>query len=280
MYSLLITSSFGIAVALALALPGVSKWYWAVVFGILTFFASNAVIGYFINKRVKALIAEMQGILADGQRRMQEKTQTWKFRPPGSIKQAQLDMAKMQHEFVSKALDFMGNFRKFEKWSPLLSRQIATMQMQLHYQDKNFKAVDALLPKCLLLEPITVAMAMARTYQTSGYEKATDKKGRPVPNQVDRYFEKGTARLRYGQGALLYGLYAWIKLKSGDVDGAFETLLAADKKMENECLKRNIENLKNNRIKHFSLAGLGDEWYALGLEEPKLGGQRMPRRPF
>lgn len=280
MYSLLISSTAGIAVALALALPGVSKWYWAGLFGVLAFFASNAVIGYFINRRVKALMAEMQGILADGQRKMQEKTQAWRFRPPGSIKQAQIDMAKMQHEFVAKALEFTDNFRKFEKWSPLLSRQIATMQMQLHYQDRNFKAVDDLLPKCLLLEPVTVAMAMARAFQTGGYEKATDGKGRPVPNQVDRYFQKGVARLRYGQGALLYGLYAWIKIKSGDVDGAFETLLAADKKMENECLKRNIENLKNNRVKHFSLAGLGDEWYVLGLEEPKLGGQRSPRRPF
>ena len=280
MYTLLITASFAIAVALALGLSGASLWGWAVLFGVLAFFAANAAIGLVMNRKIKAMMQELQVIMADGQRRMQEKTQTWRIRPPGSIKQAQLELKKLQHVFIEKALAFTDTFDRYERWSPLLSRQVATMRMQLHFQDGNDAAVDALLPKCLLLDPMTVAIAITRTYRRDGYRHETDKKGRPVPNAVDNYFEKGVVRLRYGQGALLYGLYAWIQLKEGDVDGAFATLLRADKKMENDCIKRNIEMLKNNKPKQFSLAGLGDEWYALGLEEPRLGGQRAPRRAF
>ena len=280
MYTLLITASFGIAVALALCLSGASAWGWAVLFGVLAFFAANAAVGFFMNRKIKAMMQELQAIMADGQRRMQEKTQTWRTRPPGSIKQAQLELKKLQHVSIEKALAFTDTFARYERWSPLLSRQVATMRMQLHFQDGNETATDALLPKSLLMDPMTVAIAIVRSYRRNGYRHETDKKGRQVPNAVDTYFEKGVARLRYGQGALLYGLYAWIQLKEGDVDGAFATLLRADKKMENDCIKRNIELLKNNKPKQFSLAGLGDEWYALGLEEPRFGGQRAPRRPF
>lgn len=53
--------------------------------------------------------------------------------------------------------------------------------------------------------------------------------------------------------------------------------------MENQTLKINRDHLANNRVAHFNNAGLGDEWYALQLEEPKIRMQRQqPRfgRPF
>ena len=31
----------------------------------------------------------------------------------------------------------------------------------------------------------------------------------------------------------------------------------------------------NNRIAHFNNSGIGDQWYALGLEEPKVKAQRQ-----
>ncbi len=223
---------------------------------------------------------DLQGIMMDGQRAMQMKTQAWRFRPPGSIKQAQLEIAKMQHVYIEKSLEHSKQLERYVKWSPLLGRQIATMRMQLYFQDKNYREVDALLPKCIMLDPMTVAMAIARVYQRDGYKKETDKKGRVIPNQIDKYYQKGISRLRYGQGALLYGLYAWIQVKENDVDGAFATLLQASKKMEHDCIKYNIDMLKNNKLKQFSLAGLGDEWYALGLEEPRIKSQRAPQRPF
>jgi hypothetical protein len=52
-------------------------------------------------------------------------------------------------------------------------------------------------------------------------------------------------------------------------------LIEACEKMENETIKRNREHLANNRVGHFSNAGLGDQWYALHLEEPKVKMQRQ-----
>lgn len=280
MYSLLISSGIAFLLFLSLALPGVASWGWSILWGILAFLAANGLIGFYLNKKIKALMSDIQRIMIQAQKSMQEKSQTWRFRPPGSIRQAQIEMQKMQHGFIVKALEHTKNFEKYLRWSPLLSKQIATMRMQLNYQDKNFKEVDALLPKCLIIDPMTSAMAMARTYMRDGYKVEKDKKGNSIPNKIDKYFTKATLRIRYGQGALLYGLYAWILNKEGDVDGAFKVLLNASKKMENDCINKNIELLKNNKPKHFSLSGLGDEWYALGLEEPKIKMQRNHERPY
>ena len=280
MLSLITSGTAALAVFLALDLTKTSKWGWALLFAILAFFAVNAVIGLLVNRRMKAIAGSIQGIMAQAQRQMQEKTQAWRFRPPGSIKQAQIEIGRMQHAAIEKALAATEAFEPLRKWSPLLKRQVATMRMQLNFQDRNWKAVDALLPKCLFLDPMTTSMAIARTYAREGYRHETDKKGRIVPNEIDKYFERGVARLRYGQGALLYGLLAWIQNSVGDIDGAFATLQRADKKMENACIKKNIETLRNNKPKQFSLAALGDEWYALGLEEPRMKMQRSRERPF
>lgn len=280
MLALIISGSTAIALFFALDLTKVSKWGWALLFAVLAFFAVNAVIGLIVNRRMKAIAQSIQGIMMKAQKQMQEKMQSWRFRPPGSPKQAQIEIAKMQHGAIEKALAATDAFEPLRKWSPLLKRQVATMRMQLNFQDRNWRAVDALLPNCLFLDPMTTAMAIARTYTRDGYKHETDKKGRVRPNAIDKYFERGVARLRYGQGALLYGLYAWIQNGEGDVDGAFATLQRAEKKMENNCIKKNIELLRNNKSKQFSLAGLGDEWYALGLEEPRMKMQRSHERPF
>ena len=126
------------------------------------------------------------------------------------------------------------------------------------------------MPKCLFLDPLTAAMRIARMHVNK-------------EEGLDKFFEKQVARLRYGQGALLYSLYAWIALQCNDIDLAHKTLARATSKMENEVIKRNLEHLANNRPRQFSNAGLGDEWYALGLEEPRIRTQRARgpgSRPF
>ena len=40
-------------------------------------------------------------------------------------------------------------------------------------------------------------------------------------------------------------------------------------------LKQNHEHLMNNRAKNFSNANLGDKWYSLFLEEPKIHRPRQ-----
>ncbi len=71
--------------------------------------------------------------------------------------------------------------------------------------------------------------------------------------------------------------YAWILLKQGKNDDAFTVLTNAKKKSENPVLVANWEALANGKIKQFSNAGLGEAWYALGLEMPKM--QRVQQQP-
>jgi hypothetical protein len=151
-----------------------------------------------------------------------------------------------------------------------MGRQVSTLQLQLYWMTHDFKMVDALMPRALILDPMMAAIKIARLHM-----KGED--------GADKLFKKHTARLRYGQGSLLYGLYSWILVQRGDVDGAHKVLIEACEKTDHDTLKKNREHLANNRVGHFSNAGFGDEWYALHLEQPKVKMQRQSRfsnRPF
>ena len=56
---------------------------------------------------------------------------------------------------------------------------------------------------------------------------------------------------------------------------AFKALTAALKNSDNEVLKANHVHLMNDRPAHFTNSGLGDQWYSLMLEEPKIKTQRQ-----
>ena len=58
-------------------------------------------------------------------------------------------------------------------------------------------------------------------------------------------------------------------------ESAFKVLTEALKSSDNEVLKRNHELLMNKRLAHFSNTGLGDQWFALLLEEPRMRAQRQ-----
>lgn len=273
MFTLFISAALGAALAVSLKATHTSSIGWAIALGLLLFLALNTAVGLMLKNRIKALMDRVQGVLQAGQRQVQEKTNSWRFRPPGSPKQAQIEIQKMQHALIERALDESGAFEPYFNWVPLLRRQVATMRMQLHYQDRNWAEVDRLMPKCLFLEPLTMSMRLARMYTNGG----RDDKAR---EEMEKFFAKCAKRLRYGQGAILYGTYAWTKVQGGDLDGAVATLNAATKKMENETIKCNLELLLNGKPKHFNLSGFGDEWYALALEEPRIKMQRQHQRPF
>lgn len=268
MLTVLINAGFGTLVLLAFGLTGTANWGWSVFWGVLAFVAGQGLTGFLIQKKVKAAMGGIENILKDGQRRLQAKVNQWQMRPPGSLKQAQMEMERDQRVFVERALEASKDLERFSRWSPLMGRQIATMRLQLYWMLKDFKNVDALMPKALVMEPMMAAIKMARMYMTG------QKEG------MDKLFKKQVRRLRYGQGALLYGLYSWMLVQDKDIDTAHKVLIEACEKMENETLKRNRDTLANNRINQFSNAGLGDEWYALHLEQPKVKMQRQRQNAF
>lgn len=270
MLTVLINALAGILVLTAFGMTDTANWGWSVFWGVLAFVAGQGTAGYLIQKRVKAAMGGVQKILEDGQKRLQFKVNQWQMRPPGSIKQAQQEMEREQRLFVERALEESKGLERFNRWAPLMGRQIATMRLQLYWMLKEFKKVDELLPKVLIVDPLMASIKIARLYMR-GEEEG-----------IAKIFKKHTARLRYGQGALLYGLYAWILVQKKDLDGAHKVLIEACEKMENDTIKKNREHLANNRVGHFSNAGLGDEWYALHLEQPKvkMQRQRYSDRPF
>ncbi|MEI7901480.1 MAG: hypothetical protein WCK89_14615 [bacterium] len=270
MLTVLINVIFGLLFMAALGMTGTANWGWSVFWGLLAFVAGQGLSGYLIQKRMKAAMGGVQKILEDGQKRLQFKVNQWQSRPPGSVKQAQQEIERDQRIFVEKALEASKGLERFNRWAPLMQRQIATMRIQLYWMLKDFKRVDELLPKALIVDPVMAAIKVARMYM-KGEEG------------LEKVFKKHTARLRYGQGAMLYGLYAWILVQKNEIDGAHKVLIEACGKMENDTMKKNREHLANNRVGHFSNAGLGDEWYALHLEQPKVKMQRQPRfsgRPY
>ena len=56
---------------------------------------------------------------------------------------------------------------------------------------------------------------------------------------------------------------------------AVAALVAARKLSDNQTLIENCDRLVNGKYKHFNNAGLGDLWYSLYLEEPKIKPQRQ-----
>ena len=264
MLTVMLTALFGVCVALGLYLGDVFGYGWSIFFGVVAFGAANALVGWQIQKRVKALMGEVQNILVGGQKQIQAKVARWQMRPPSSIQQAQGEIARDTKVFVTDALAATEKLHKFDLWVPLMKRQIATAQFQLHWMIKDFKKVDALMPKVLFLDPTMAAMKMARLHML---EKPSE--------EIGKVYEKAARRLRYNQNVLLAGTYSWILVKRGEVDAAFKALVHALEKSDNETLKANRDQLANNRVAHFSNTALGDQWYALHLEEPKVHQQRQ-----
>lgn len=237
---------------------------WSVFAGIVGFGVFQGVAGYLIQKRVKREMEKVQGVLAAGQKQLQQKMQRWQIRPPGSVQAAQREIEADTKVFVRQALEQTKSLERFRLWVPLMGRQIATARLQLSWMIKDFKTVDALMPKALCVDPMMSAIKMARMYMTDAPTEA-----------ISKVYLKGVGRTRYNGNVLLAATMSWIQVRRGDSDGAFKTLTDALKKSDNQTLKQNHELLMNNRVAHFSNSGLGDQWYSLLLEEPRMRAQRQ-----
>ena len=264
MLSIIISIFVGTAVFFAMFSLADAGGLWSGVLAFLAFIASQAISGIFLKKRVQEKMDRVQGILAEGQKRIQTKMQRWQLRPPGSVQAAQREIFEDTKVFVKEAIEATKDLERFKLWVPMIDRQIATAQFQLYWMIKEFKKVDMLMPKALFFDPTMSAMKIARMYMRGDDIEA-----------ISKVYAKAVRHLKYNQGVLLNAAYSWILIKREKIDEAFKALTAALKNSDSEVLKRNHELLMNNRIAHFSNSGLGDQWYSLMLEEPKVKTQRQ-----
>lgn len=268
MYSLLIAFAASLAAGAALRASHSSNWFWTVFLSLLAFGAAFAAVNWILRRRIMAAMADMQLFLEGGQKRLQAKIKDFQFHPKGDPRQFQEKLQREQKDMLREAIAKTAALERFRNWVPFMQRQINTTRMQFHYQLGEFDKVDALLPKCLVVDPSTAAMKMARQYaRKEGLEA------------VEKTFRRAKARCRYNQSALLYAAYSWMLVKEGRLDEAYKLLVQAcqDNSVEegaNTTLPRNRDLLANNRPREFNNAGFGDLWYALQLEQPRIRYER------
>jgi len=263
MLTLLIALVAGIAVGL---LTG--NWWgpvWGGLFGLLAVLVAQVVIGLIIRKKINRVNAAIQQVMVDGQKQLNRKIQIFQQKPTGDVKGMQRLLEKDQEGYLKQGLQSISLLEPFCKWNLLLDRQIATMRMMYYYQLKDFAKVDELMPQVMLFDARALAMKMARMYKQEQYPA------------IDKLFKKKIRRFKSDANVLPYALYSWILVKQNRLDDAIKALVDVKKKIVNETLVQNWEHLVNGQAKHFSNAGLGEEWYALYLEEPKLKAQKQRR---
>lgn len=274
-----------IAVLASIALVGILKATnvnpdTTIFFGIFGFIASFILIGFLVRKRIMKVQNELQDIMKAGQQRLQRKVQQFQSKPGGNIKLIQRQIETEQQVIYQQALDFIPRLEPFKKWSLMMGRQILTMRMQFLYQLKEFEQVDAILAASglfkgpMMMEPMTVAMKMARQYKNKDVAGA------------EKTFKRHIMWFRGERSTLLYGLMSWIWVKEGETEKARELLVKAKDATGNATFIHNWEQLSNERVKSFSNQGLGEEWYGLYLENPPAPKQQRVRmnarhgRPF
>jgi hypothetical protein len=270
MLSLLISALVTIALAVGLPVAGVNRGT-TIFFGILGFIATYYLVGFLVRKKIGKVQNELQEIMKGGQQRLQRKIQQFQSKPNGNIKLLQRLIEADQKVIYKEGLAFTQRLEPFKKWSLLMGRQIATMRLQFLYQLKEFEQVDGLLASGglfkgpLMMEPMTVAMKMARQYKNKDVAGA------------EKTFKRRIKWFRGDRGSLLYGLMTWILVKEGEHEKARELLLKAKDATGDETFTHNWEQLSNDRVKSFSNAGLGEDWFGLYLENPPQPKQQRVR---
>lgn len=231
-------------------------------------------IGLVLRRKTSAVTEELQNMMLKGQKQLQMKMNQFQFKQAGNPKMIQRQLERDQQELCKKALAFTDRFEPFRKWNLLMNKQISTMRMQFLYQLKEFGKVDELLAQNLLkrpmlMEPMLVAMKMARQFKNDNAEGA------------EKTFKRHVKWFRGDRGTLLYALMSWIYMKQGESEKARELLLKGKEVTADEVLARNWEMLSNGKDKSFSNSGLGEEWFGLHLEPlpaPKQKRVRMKGR--
>jgi len=241
---------------------------WGIFCGIAALLLSWAVVGLLLRRILLARQAGIQQIMQAAQLKINRQLELFQRRQASSMNAVRQVVEKIQFDAVRKSLAELEKFKPLYRWNMMLPRQINAMKVQLHYQLQEYKKVDELLPKTLMMDPQTVAIALVRKYKNNDAA-------------LDRFFTARSRRFKGDNRAFLACVYAWIKLHTQEPQKALDALLEAKKSSDNPVLMDNISHLTNGKQKHFSNAGFNDIWYALALEEPKVKPQRrMAGRGF
>lgn len=242
--------------------------FWDIATPVLCAIVSMVVLGLILRRLIGKKQQAVQDIMLETQTKVNRQIEQFNRRPPSSMSAARQITEKIQASGLRRALEALNGLKPFYWWNFLLSRQVNTMKAMLYFQLHEDKKVDELLPKSLLLDAQSMAIQLVRDYRKGEFE------------HLEKVFRSKSKRLKGDQAAFLAGVYAWMQLRreTPDVQKALSALRQAAQTSDHAVLTENIDRLVNGKIKHYTNSSLGENWYALGLEEPKM--KMNARRQF
>lgn len=239
------------------------SYIWGLALAATAFAVVNLPLNLLIKRRLQKLFTEVQSQIQQQQNQLQQRmNQLQNQGGGGSVKGLQKQLEKKQGEAIKQAL---GQLEKtsLAKWNFLAGKQLDTLKGQLSFQIQNFEQADKYLANAMNSDPLTVSMKMVRAYKNDNWK------------QVRKLYKKGRRRFKDDNGILIYAVFSWMLVKEEMIDEAIEVLAEGKEKTESQVLANNWDSLVNGKVRKFSNAGLGDNWYALQLERPKAGKTRQ-----
>jgi Ni,Fe-hydrogenase III large subunit len=240
---------------------------WGITAGILAFGVVYISIGLLVFAKVKKLNKSIQELMQVASQKLNRQMQQLQMKPQGGVKAMQKILEKEQNKALLKAIEMTAAAEPLFHWNLMLKKQITTMRMMFYYQMKDFEQVDLLLPNCMVFsDPRALSMKIARQFVNK-----------------DPKLELSMKKLKRFKGdtaVVLYALASWVRVRQNKIDEAVKLLVEARSKCDNAVINKNWEVLVNGSVKKFSNAPLGDEWYALYLEEARVKTKKARRGGF
>ena len=244
-------------------------WGWAIPAAIGAALAASLPISIWVKKRMEAVFTRVQNQLLNAQGVLQRKVSALQNKGIGGQKVVD-QLEKEQESAVRAALEPLEELKPYRKWNPLVKKQTDMLKGQLLFQIKDYEAAAPYLQNAMVLDPTIACMKMVMHWKKNPEETA----------ELAKMYNRGVGRFKYDKGTLIYALYSWILVKQNRLNEAVAVLAEAKSKTDDPVIAQNWDHLANNHLKRFSFAGLGDRWYALGLETPQPVRQQQQQLPF
>ncbi|MBQ4479742.1 MAG: hypothetical protein II943_03795 [Victivallales bacterium] len=243
-------------------------WGWAIPAALGAAIVASLPLSWWVKKRIEAIFNRVQEMLLRDQQTMQRKVAALQNKGVGGQKVVS-QLEKEQETSVRAALVPLEELKPYQWLNPLVKKQADMLKGQLLFQIKDYDAARPCLENAMVLDPSIACMQMILHW----------KKDPEETKELDKMFNKGVGRFKYDKGTLIYALYSWILVKQNRLNEAVSVLAEGKTKTEDPVIAQNWDHLANNRLKRLSFAGLGERWYALGLETPQPVRQQQ-QAPF
>ena len=250
---------------------------WASLLGVTGFFGVMIGVNLLMRRKMEAIFKGVQAHIEESQEQLRRRIQIMQNKNMSGGKGLQKRLEKEQTDSIVESIALLDQITPLKRWNIMAERQANTLRGQLYYQIKDFGNAKRCLEKSLVPtpDPLTLAMKMALMYKAEAFD------------DLAKAFRRGVKRFKDDKSVILYALYSWVLVSQGKFDEAQAVLDEGKDQTDDETIRRNWEHVANGRVKQFSNAGVGEQWYALHLEAPKPvkarqgrfgGGGRMRHR--